>query len=394
MIKTISNNFKENTMRKYKNKKNKPTLSSLSNLKLIYEAKGNFSLFFMDIIAGNFVKGVDLISAVKKNVLIFFMNEEVLEENFLKKTISFFLNKKDFDFFFKKLFSAKEKIETSFNNMRGKTGNFKLFLVFLDSVEDFIKKYNLIDISLSKKNEEELKKKNIIVYKNYLKIGNQRNKLREFINNFILSKDSNFERAIKNVADIFDINKRDILFYNKTEIKNLCSGIKLSKKDIKKRKESFVIVNYNNETYYYFGKEIFNQIKKLKQYQQFSSNNVTSVKGNIAFSNNKIIKGKIYMFPDVNFNKINFQVRNMLKKLSKNDKVIFVTKITTPEMIPLFKKAGAIITDLGGLNSHAAITAREFKIPCIIGTKIATQVLKDGDMVEVDIKKGIIKKNK
>jgi len=48
------------------------------------------------------------------------------------------------------------------------------------------------------------------------------------------------------------------------------------------------------------------------------------------------------------------------------------------------KKAAAIVTNIGGLTCHAAIISREFGIPCVVGTKIATQVLKDGDLVEVD----------
>lgn len=56
------------------------------------------------------------------------------------------------------------------------------------------------------------------------------------------------------------------------------------------------------------------------------------------------------------------------------------------------KKAGAIVTDEGGILFHAAVVSRELSIPCIIGTKIATQVLKDGDLVEVDAEKGIVKK--
>ena len=55
------------------------------------------------------------------------------------------------------------------------------------------------------------------------------------------------------------------------------------------------------------------------------------------------------------------------------------------------KKAAAIVTDLGGILTHAAITARELGIPCLTGTKTATQVLKDGDLVEVDADKGIVK---
>ena len=60
-------------------------------------------------------------------------------------------------------------------------------------------------------------------------------------------------------------------------------------------------------------------------------------------------------------------------------------------MVSAMIKALAIVTDIGGLMSHAAIISRELKIPCIIGTKIATQVLHDGDLVEVDANNGIIK---
>ena len=71
---------------------------------------------------------------------------------------------------------------------------------------------------------------------------------------------------------------------------------------------------------------------------------------------------------------------------------IIVSSMTRPEMMVAIEKAAAIITDEGGITSHAAIVSRELKIPCIIGTKIATKVLKDGDQVEVDANTGIIKK--
>ena len=71
---------------------------------------------------------------------------------------------------------------------------------------------------------------------------------------------------------------------------------------------------------------------------------------------------------------------------------ILVTGMTRPEFLPLMHKAGAFVTDAGGILSHAAITARELKKPCVIGTQIATKILKDGDLVEVDANKGIVKK--
>lgn len=70
---------------------------------------------------------------------------------------------------------------------------------------------------------------------------------------------------------------------------------------------------------------------------------------------------------------------------------ILVTGMTTPDFVAVMKRAGAIITDEGGITCHAAIMSRELKTPCITGTKIATQVIKDGDLVQVDADNGIVR---
>ena len=77
-------------------------------------------------------------------------------------------------------------------------------------------------------------------------------------------------------------------------------------------------------------------------------------------------------------------------KLKKSE--ILVAPMTRPDYFPLMKRCAAIVTDEGGITSHAAIVARELKKPCIIGTHNATKVLKDGDMVEVDANKGVVRK--
>lgn len=79
-----------------------------------------------------------------------------------------------------------------------------------------------------------------------------------------------------------------------------------------------------------------------------------------------------------------------MKRVRHGD--ILVTSMTRPEHTPVLHKAGAIVTDEGGVTSHAAIVSREFKKPCIIGTHVATKVLKDGDLVEVDANKGVVRK--
>jgi phosphohistidine swiveling domain-containing protein len=71
---------------------------------------------------------------------------------------------------------------------------------------------------------------------------------------------------------------------------------------------------------------------------------------------------------------------------------ILVTGMTRPEFVPAMRKAAAIVTDEGGITSHAAIISRELGVPCVIGTKIATRELKNGDFVEVNANHGVVKR--
>ncbi|MFH1770822.1 MAG: PEP-utilizing enzyme [archaeon] len=71
---------------------------------------------------------------------------------------------------------------------------------------------------------------------------------------------------------------------------------------------------------------------------------------------------------------------------------ILTTTSTGPDYIPIMKKAGAIIAEEGSLTSHVSVVSREFGIPCIVGIDHATDIFKDGDLVEVDANHGIVKK--
>jgi phosphohistidine swiveling domain-containing protein len=104
------------------------------------------------------------------------------------------------------------------------------------------------------------------------------------------------------------------------------------------------------------------------------------IKGNSAYKG--YIKGKVRIV----------EPHTKVKIFNKGD--ILIAKMTTPDLIPYIKKASAIVTDEGGITCHAAIVSREMKKPCVIGTKIATKVFKDNDLVEVDANKGTVKKLK
>ncbi len=70
---------------------------------------------------------------------------------------------------------------------------------------------------------------------------------------------------------------------------------------------------------------------------------------------------------------------------------VLVTGMTRPEFAPAMSRAAAIVTDEGGITSHAAVISRELGIPCIIGTKVATKTLNNGDVVEVNANHGTVK---
>jgi len=63
---------------------------------------------------------------------------------------------------------------------------------------------------------------------------------------------------------------------------------------------------------------------------------------------------------------------------------VLVAAMTSPDWVPLMRKAAAIVTDSGGMTSHAAIVSRELGVPCVVGTRTATQLLRDGTEVTVD----------
>ena len=81
-----------------------------------------------------------------------------------------------------------------------------------------------------------------------------------------------------------------------------------------------------------------------------------------------------------------------LSKVKKGD--ILVAQMTSPDFVPAMKLAAAIVTDRGGITSHAAIVSRELGIPCVVGTEEATKILKDGMVVTVDGKAGQILRGK
>ncbi|MBI2028053.1 MAG: hypothetical protein HYT07_00455 [Candidatus Levybacteria bacterium] len=169
---------------------------------------------------------------------------------------------------------------------------------------------------------------------------------------------------------------KELGWYTFSELESLVrKNAKLSNPDLSQRKQFRVMAQINGKIGVFYGKKNFNKIMKILNLEKTKP--VKSFKGTTASLG--CVRG----------------IAKIVKGVKDIDKVkngdIIVANNTRPDLMPAIRRCVAIVANYGGVTSHAAIVSRELKIPCMVGTHIATDVLKDGDLVEVDANKGIVK---
>jgi len=185
--------------------------------------------------------------------------------------------------------------------------------------------------------------------------------------------------ALKEMAKRFKLNYKDLLFYKNSEIKNLClKKVRVDKSVIAKRRQGLTWVIKKGKIKEYLGLKAKKVLDKLvlsviKAGRAFWVTGVPASRGRVV--------GRAYVVKGA---------KAAVKIIKKGG--ILVTSMTTIDYLPAMRKAKAIVTDDGGITCHAAIVSRELGIPCVVGTKVATQIFKTGDRVEVDANKGIVRK--
>jgi phosphohistidine swiveling domain-containing protein len=184
------------------------------------------------------------------------------------------------------------------------------------------------------------------------------------------------QQFVNELSERVDI-KQELLKYLLTQELGLLEEMEKSElvKMLEERRKASVFIYIDNDMIILTGKEykqFFDEMKKLKTKEE-----IKEINGMCASVGRVIGKVKVCLRPEE------------LSKIEDGD--ILVTSMTRPEFIPAMKKAAAFITDEGGLTCHAAIVSREMNKPCIIGTKHATKVLKDGMLVEVNANHGLVK---
>ncbi len=167
---------------------------------------------------------------------------------------------------------------------------------------------------------------------------------------------------------------QDISLLSSQEILDLAQGKDDYQKELLPKRQLCAMFNDTvSSVTFIYGKDVELFEKKFKP----TGEGLKEVSGTIA--NQGIVVGNA---------KIVLEPRDF-KKFQAGD--ILIAKMTSVDFIPIMKRAGAFVTDEGGLASHAAIVAREYNKPCVVGTKLGTVVFKDGDRVEVNAERGIVK---
>ena len=180
----------------------------------------------------------------------------------------------------------------------------------------------------------------------------------------------------KRIAQALDVSYENWVHFTVDEIENLLNGETLNV-SLDDRRMSYVYIMEGGRRKMYFGTIAREYTDEIDTALNKVDTDISEFCGNPTSSG--IVRGKvrIALNPD--------ESKNVL------DGEILVCGMTSPDYVPAMKRAAAIVTDEGGLLSHAAIISRELGKPCVVGTKVATKVLKDGHLIEVDANNGTIK---
>ena len=183
------------------------------------------------------------------------------------------------------------------------------------------------------------------------------------------------EPFIKELAKRAKVSYLETLYLLPGEHRLLLEGDQMLKRDLKPRLKYAMYVGNTIKPYVLSGAKA--KAIKNKIFKPIKSINIKEFSGEPACLGKVRGRARIIM------------TSKDMPKMKKDD--ILISIATSPEIVPAMKKAAAIVTEQGGITSHAAIVSRELNIPCIIGTNIATKAIKDGDLLEVNANTGLIR---
>lgn len=220
------------------------------------------------------------------------------------------------------------------------------------------------------------------IAENLQKIEQVKNKIKDDFNKIFFFENSYWSIFLGNISKQFGVGEELLEWHLKDELLALFDRALFSETDKKQREKAYVF--YKED--FLQGDEALDFITAFRGDDKKTADK--ELRGTVA----NIAAGKVIArVKKINVNYEDFEeTRKKMEEMKEGE--ILVSRTTDPSIIEACKKASAIITDVGGMLSHAAITSRELGIPCIVGTQNASKILQDGDKVEVDAGAGIVRR--
>jgi phosphohistidine swiveling domain-containing protein len=211
-----------------------------------------------------------------------------------------------------------------------------------------------------------------------------KDRARVWINNSVIDEDSQFARYCARLSNEFGVARADLDCYSMADIAGLFDGIRVPQKELERRRQSFCIYFASGQRTYLIGKDSVAFIRNAN-----ARNNIaigSEIKGKVANRSQATVEGVATVI-NVDYARLD-EMNKAIATMNKGD--ILIAEFTAPELLEACKKAKAIVTDIGGLLSHAAIVSRELGIPCLVGTGDATKRLSSGERISIDFESGIV----
>lgn len=257
------------------------------------------------------------------------------------------------------------------------------FSIIVNKMETILSSYSIFDTSYSEgiylQNPDD--SRGVLIEKT-------KNVIRDDFDWLFFREDGLLETVLKTIAIQTNQDIESVRWHKANELLSLIEkATPLPEEEIASRKSMYLLERDDEGVIgFVSGNEAQSKIDAFLKELETSS--IATLKGTVAHGKGRMVTGSVYI--------IHRDYSNYKKLIDDMSAMpegsILVTTITDPEFLPAMQKASAIVTDIGGLLSHAAISARELNKLCIVGTSDASKVFKTGDVVEVNGETGIIKK--
>lgn len=343
--------------------------------------------FFIQDVWMTFYREVDaMITAVENETNYWF--PKVSMKEMLSEGGRFFADQEAFEAYYTAHMAFLESLASTYESeirtpaMVNRDGVKKFLELLAETFRHFHKtEYFYVDTAF------ELSKSNPIIKANLERNYALKERARvEALNNPYYGENSYVNVLFRKLAAQFSVTEKELANYGTKDILNLFSGIQVSSDILLNRGAASIMFGKEGTLHVFFDDDAKGDILELLQKSADMVLPLGDVLKGIPASRGKVRgRVKVIVSDPTTFDALPREFAAM----HKGD--ILVAETTSPEFMPACEKAGAILANQGGMLSHAAVVSREFGIPCIVGLKHATHILRDGDIVEVDADKGIVR---